>query len=74
MPSMADNGLSMEGTGPLERKKILGKSVWEWMQVALVPFSIALVTLVFSLVQSCTQMRVETERSQDATLQHILAT
>jgi uncharacterized protein YjbI with pentapeptide repeats len=70
---MADNGRSMEESSFLDRKRRGGKSLWEWMQVLLVPFAIALFTIVFSVVQSCSQRQIEIQRARDATFQAYLA-
>src|SRR5215218_7972620 len=61
----------MERRSPLDRE-VLGRTFWEWMQVLIVPFAIALFTIVFSVVQSCSQQRIEEQRSQDEALQAYL--
>jgi uncharacterized protein YjbI with pentapeptide repeats len=66
---MADNGASMEGSSFLDRKRRGGKSIWEWMQVLIVPLAIALVTIAFSIAQNWSLQRVENQRAQDAALQ-----
>jgi flagellar basal body-associated protein FliL len=62
----------MEKSSFLDRKRRGGKSIWEWMQVFIVPFAIALFTVVFSVVQSCSQHQIEDQRAQDAALQAYL--
>jgi Pentapeptide repeats (8 copies) len=63
---------SVEKSSFLDRKRRGGKSIWEWMQVFIVPFAIALFTVVFSVVQSCSQRQIEDQRAQDAALQAYL--
>jgi len=62
----------VEKSSFLDRKRRGGKSIWEWMQVFIVPFAIALFTVVFSVVQSCSQRQIEDQRAQDAALQAYL--
>jgi uncharacterized protein YjbI with pentapeptide repeats len=61
----------MEKSSPLDRK-VMGKSIWEWMQVFIVPLAIAVFTIVFSIVQSCSLQQTENQRAQDTMLQAYL--
>ena len=63
---------SVEKSSFLDRKRRGGKSIWEWMQVFIVPFFIAVFTIFFSVVQSCSQRQIEDQRAQDAALQAYL--
>ena len=56
----------------LDRKRRGDKSIWEWMEVFIVLFAIALFTTVFSVVQCCSQQQIESQRAQDAALQAYL--
>ncbi len=51
----------MEKGSPLDRE-LLGKTIWEWMQVLFVPLAIAIVGIIFSIAQSCTAQSVEQQR------------
>jgi hypothetical protein len=59
-------------TTALDRKRRGDKSIWEWMEVFIVLFAIALFTIVFSVVQCCSQQQIESQRAQDAALQAYL--
>ena len=59
-------------TTALDRNRRGDKSIWEWMEVFIVLFAIALFTIVFSVVQCCSQQQIESQRAQDAALQAYL--
>jgi uncharacterized protein YjbI with pentapeptide repeats len=49
-----------------------GKTIWDWLQLLIVPFVLALVGFLFAWQQDARQQQVEEQRAQDLALQAYL--
>jgi uncharacterized protein YjbI with pentapeptide repeats len=49
-----------------------GKTVWDWLQLLIVPLVLALVGVVFTVQQDARQQQIQDQNAQDATLQTYL--
>src|SRR3712207_1835137 len=78
--SNATQESSTQPSNPWTLKEYGGKQLWDWMDLLIVPFVLALVTVVFTWQQESQQTRleeqraeserrVEEQRAQDAALQ-----
>jgi uncharacterized protein YjbI with pentapeptide repeats len=56
---------SQEST-PWTLREFGGKTVWDWMQLLIVPIVLSLITIVFTVQQDARQDAIETERAQRA--------
>jgi uncharacterized protein YjbI with pentapeptide repeats len=57
---------------PWTLKEYAGKTVWDWLQLLIVPVMILLITVVFTWQQNNRQEAIEEQRAQDLTLQNYL--
>ena len=48
------------------RREVGGKTVWDWLQLLIVPIILSLITVAFTWQQGARQQRIEDERAQQA--------
>src|SRR5215211_2312586 len=69
--SKQDNGAPQESKA-WTLKEFGGKTVWDWMQLLIVPIVLAIITVGFSLYQSALQQINEAQRAENTALQAYL--
>jgi hypothetical protein len=57
---------------PWTLRELWGKTVWDWMQLLIVPVAILLITVAFTWQQNKRQEAIEQQRAQDLALQGYL--
>src|SRR5919112_5203841 len=48
------------------RRELGGKTVWDWLQLLVVPIMLSLITVAFTWQQNTRQQRIEDQRVQEA--------
>ena len=57
---------------PWTLREVGGKTVWDWLQLLIVPLMLVLITVVFTWQQDARQQEIEDQRAQDQALQAYL--
>src|ERR671921_1230069 len=52
--------------GAWTRRELGGKTVWDWLQLLVVPIMLSLITVAFTWQQNTRQQRIEDQRVQEA--------
>ena len=55
-----------EAREPWARRELGGKTVWDWLQLLVVPIMLSLITVAFTWQQNARQQRIEDQRAQQA--------
>src|ERR687897_2602555 len=53
-----------QGRKPWTLREIGGKTLWDWLQLLIVPVVLSLITVAFALWQDTRQERVENQRAE----------
>jgi hypothetical protein len=48
------------------RRQLGGKTVWDWLQLLIVPIMLSLITIAFTWQQDARQQRIEESRAEQA--------
>ena len=51
---------------PWTLRKVRGKTVWDWMDLLIVPLALVVIGLVFTMLQDARQQRIEDQRARQA--------
>ena len=52
--------------GAWTRRELGGKTVWDWLQLLIVPIMLSLITIAFTWQQDVRQQRIEDSRTERA--------
>ncbi len=64
--------LGPQSKKPWTLKEYAGKTVWDWLQLLIVPVMLLLITVAFTWQQNKRQEAIEEQRAQDLALQGYL--
>jgi len=53
-----------QGRKPWTLREVGGKTLWDWLQLLIVPVVLSLITVAFALWQDTRQQRVENQRAE----------